>query len=58
MPNKCKHSIANLSLSLLLLVLLFTFGVRMTEHELACQIMGIGLHYLSICTLFWVLINA
>ncbi len=58
MPNKCKHAIANLCLSVLLLVLIFTFGVKMTGHELACQIMGISLHYLSICTLFWILINA
>lgn len=57
-PRKMKHSIINICLSLLLLIIAFTMGVQRVDHEPACQAVGISLHYLSMVTLFWFTVTA
>ncbi|WAR21925.1 AGRA1-like protein [Mya arenaria] len=57
-PRKMKHSVINICLSLLLLIIGFTMGVQRTDHLRACQVVGIVLHYLSLVVLFWFTVTA
>ncbi|KAK3095548.1 hypothetical protein FSP39_015980 [Pinctada imbricata] len=56
-PKKYKHSVINISVSVLFLIIGFTMGVKRTDHLLACQIVGISIHYLTLCTMFWITIT-
>ncbi|XP_063964087.1 adhesion G protein-coupled receptor A3-like [Lytechinus pictus] len=58
MKRKCRHSLINICLAVMFLVVFFTGGIRWTEPVLLCQIVGVGLHYFSICTLLWMVIQA
>lgn len=57
-PKKMKHSVINISVCVLLLIIGFTMGVKRTDHLLACQIVGISLHYLTLCAIFWITITS
>ncbi|XP_052102623.1 adhesion G protein-coupled receptor A3-like [Mytilus californianus] len=57
-PKKMKHSVINICISSLLLIITFTMGVKRMDHYLACQIVGIFIHYLTLCAMFWVTITA
>ncbi|KAL4232013.1 hypothetical protein ACF0H5_009591 [Mactra antiquata] len=57
-PRKMKHSIINICISILLLIIGFTMGIKRTDHERACQIVGIVLHYLSMVAIFWFTVTA
>lgn len=57
-PKKMKHSVINICISSLLLIITFTMGVKRIDHHLACQIVGISIHYLTLCAMFWVTITA
>ncbi|XP_061192775.1 adhesion G protein-coupled receptor A3-like [Saccostrea echinata] len=57
-PNKMKHSVINISVCVLLLIIGFTMGVKRTDHLLACQIIGISMHYLTLCAIFWITITS
>lgn len=57
-PKKMKHSVINICVSILLLIITFTMGVKRTDHMLACQVVGIVLHYLTLVTTFWITITA
>ena len=57
-PKKMKHSVINICVSILLLIITFTMGVKRTDHVLACQIVGIILHYLTLVTMFWITVTA
>ncbi|XP_064630086.1 adhesion G protein-coupled receptor A3-like isoform X2 [Lineus longissimus] len=55
--KKLKHSVVNICLSILILIMVFTMGVLRTDHLLACQIIGIIIHYFSISAIFWITIT-
>ncbi|KAK3607062.1 hypothetical protein CHS0354_039716 [Potamilus streckersoni] len=57
-PKKMKHSIINISISIVLLVIAFTMGVKRTDHQRACQIVGIAIHYLTLVAFFWITITS
>ncbi|GAB1607592.1 adhesion G protein-coupled receptor A3-like [Argonauta hians] len=57
-PKKMKHSVINISLSILLLVIGFTMGINRVDNRRACQIVGISIHYCSLCCIFWVTITS
>ncbi|XP_045188915.2 adhesion G protein-coupled receptor A3-like isoform X2 [Mercenaria mercenaria] len=57
-PRKMKHSVINICVSVLLLIIGFTMGIKRTDHERACQIVGIVLHYLSMVAMFWFTVTA
>lgn len=56
-PKKIKHAVMNVCLSTLFLLVTFTFGINRTEVELPCQIIGICIHYLTLCTVFWITVT-
>lgn len=58
MPKKAKHCIVNTWVAMALLSFLYTFGIQQTEEVEICEIVGIGLHYLSLCSLFWMAVSA
>ncbi|KAJ8316994.1 hypothetical protein KUTeg_004898 [Tegillarca granosa] len=33
-------------------------GVKRIDHKLACQIVGVSIHYLTLCTIFWITITS
>lgn len=57
-PKKMKHSVINISVCVLMLIIGFAMGVKRTDHLLACQIVGISLHYLTLCAIFWITITS
>ncbi|CAI9736360.1 adhesion G protein-coupled receptor A3-like [Octopus vulgaris] len=57
-PKKMKHSVINISISILLLVIGFTMGINRVDNRRACQIVGICIHYCSLCCIFWVTITS
>uniref|UniRef100_T1IIR4 G-protein coupled receptors family 2 profile 2 domain-containing protein n=1 Tax=Strigamia maritima TaxID=126957 RepID=T1IIR4_STRMM len=57
MPKKAKHSLVNTWLAISLLCFMFSVGIYQTENVRVCQAVGIILHYLSLCVLFWMLIT-
>ena len=57
MPRKVRHCVANLCLSLLLLSLTFTLGINVHRPPLLCRIVGVVLHYLSLCVPLWIAVT-
>ncbi|XP_067657299.1 adhesion G protein-coupled receptor A3-like [Haliotis asinina] len=57
-PKKMKHSVINICISVLLLIVAFTMGINRTDFELVCQIAGIAIHYLTLCAVFWITITS
>ncbi|KAK6177945.1 hypothetical protein SNE40_012804 [Patella caerulea] len=57
-PKKLKHSVINICISVHLLIVAFTLGINRTDLELACQIAGICIHYLTLCAVFWITITS
>ncbi|RZF33859.1 hypothetical protein LSTR_LSTR009883 [Laodelphax striatellus] len=53
MPTKAKHSLANTWLAMALLFITYSVGIYQTEDRNTCQIIGLMLHYLTLCSLFW-----
>ncbi|XP_039283011.1 adhesion G protein-coupled receptor A3 [Nilaparvata lugens] len=53
MPTKAKHSLANTWLAMALLFITYSVGIYQTEDRNTCQIIGLVLHYLTLCSLFW-----
>ncbi|ELU04140.1 hypothetical protein CAPTEDRAFT_219588 [Capitella teleta] len=58
MPRKAKHCVGNLSVAVLLLCVTYTLGIRTQRPRISCQIIGLAVHYLSLCALFWLLVLA
>ena len=44
----------NMCFGFLNLVMFFAGGINRTEPPLLCRIVGIGIHYFSICCLLWI----
>ncbi|XP_023233555.1 adhesion G protein-coupled receptor A3-like [Centruroides sculpturatus] len=57
MPKKNKHSLVNTWISMIVLCLTFTFGVHQTDYTKICEAVGLILHYLTFCTLLWMIIT-
>jgi len=58
MPKKAKHSVINTWFAMALLSFLYSIGIQQTEHIEICQGVGLSLHYLSLCCLFWMAVFA
>ncbi|XP_008207525.2 adhesion G protein-coupled receptor A3 isoform X1 [Nasonia vitripennis] len=58
MPKKAKHCVVNTWVAIALLCFLYSSGIQQTENIEICQGVGIGLHYLSLCCLFWMTVSA
>lgn len=57
MPKKIKHSLLNTWIAVILLVFVYTFGIYQTEDIQLCQIIGLLLHYITLCVLFWICVG-
>lgn len=53
MPKKAKHCLVNTWIAIALLCFMYSFGIYQTEDYKLCQIIGLTLHYLSLCSLLW-----
>ncbi|XP_011497262.1 PREDICTED: probable G-protein coupled receptor 125 [Ceratosolen solmsi marchali] len=58
MPKKAKHCIINTWIIMALLCFLYSSGIQQTDNVEICRVVGIGLHYLSLCCLFWMTVSA
>ena len=56
MPRKSRHAVANLCIALLLLCVTYTLGIHTDQPRLACHVIGIIIHYLSLASLAWITI--
>ncbi|XP_066141971.1 adhesion G protein-coupled receptor A3 isoform X1 [Euwallacea fornicatus] len=54
MPKKAKHCLVNTWTSIALLSFIYTFGIYQTEDQRLCQVVGLILHYLTLCVLLWI----
>ncbi|KAF2882773.1 hypothetical protein ILUMI_23397 [Ignelater luminosus] len=57
MPKKAKHSLVNMWIAVVLLIFVYVFGIYQTEDLQLCQIIGLTLHYFTLCTLFWMCVG-
>ncbi|KAB0802967.1 hypothetical protein PPYR_05153 [Photinus pyralis] len=57
MPKKAKHSLINMWIAVVLLLFVYVFGIYQTEDVQLCQIIGVILHYLTLCSLFWMCVG-
>ncbi|KAK5649954.1 hypothetical protein RI129_000983 [Pyrocoelia pectoralis] len=57
MPKKAKHSLINMWIAVVLLLFVYVFGIYQTEDVQLCQIIGLILHYLTLCSLFWMCVG-
>ena len=54
MSRKSRHAVVNLCIATLLLCVLYTVGIRVTVPAIACRVIGISFHYLSLSVLLWI----
>ncbi|XP_076258665.1 remoulade isoform X2 [Rhynchophorus ferrugineus] len=57
MPKKAKHCLINTWLSITLLCFMYTFGIYQTEDQKLCQVIGLLIHYLSLCSILWMCVT-
>ena len=57
-PKKMKHSVVNISLAMVLLLLSFVLGINRTDMQVPCQVTGICLHYFTLAATFWITITS
>lgn len=57
LPLNMKHALIHTWLCMSGFTLLFALGSRLTRVEITCQWIGVGLHYLALCTLFWMTVT-
>ncbi|CAF4849709.1 unnamed protein product [Pieris macdunnoughi] len=58
MPKKSKHALINTWIAIGLLCFLYTLGIYQTEDVKLCQVLGLLIHYLSLCCLLWMCVSA
>ncbi|XP_038213869.1 adhesion G protein-coupled receptor A3 [Zerene cesonia] len=58
MAKKTKHALINTWIAIGLLCFLYTLGIYQTEDIKLCQILGLLIHYLSLCCLLWMCVSA
>ncbi|XP_044756189.1 adhesion G protein-coupled receptor A3 [Coccinella septempunctata] len=54
MPKKAKHCLINVWMAIFFLCFMYIFGIYQTEDLRLCQIIGIFLHYFTLCSLLWI----
>ena len=57
-PKKMKHSVVNITLAVVLLLLSFVLGINRTDMQVPCQVTGICLHYFTLAATFWITITS
>ncbi|KAF5295990.1 hypothetical protein FQA39_LY12762 [Lamprigera yunnana] len=57
MPKKAKHSLINMWIAVMSLLFVYVFGIYQTEDVPLCQIIGLVLHYFTLCSLFWMCVG-
>lgn len=57
MPKKAKHCLINTWMAISFLCFMYNFGIYQTEDLRLCQIIGIFLHYFSLCSLLWICVS-
>lgn len=58
MARRTKHALVNTWLSISLLSFVFTVGIFQTEDCKVCQVIGMAIHYFSLCVLLWMCVSA
>ncbi|XP_050304221.1 adhesion G protein-coupled receptor A3 [Anthonomus grandis grandis] len=56
-PKKAKHCLINTWISIAMLCFMYTFGIYQTEEPKLCQVVGLALHYLSLCSMLWMCVT-
>ncbi|KAJ8932526.1 hypothetical protein NQ318_009098, partial [Aromia moschata] len=57
MPKKAKHSLVNTWIAIALLCFMYVFGIYQTEDMKVCQVVGMILHYFTLCSLLWMCVG-
>ncbi|KAG5880584.1 hypothetical protein JTB14_002393 [Gonioctena quinquepunctata] len=57
MPKKAKHSLINMWIAISLLSFIYVFGIYQTEDVKVCQVVGMILHYFTLCSLLWMCVG-
>ncbi|XP_014241185.1 adhesion G protein-coupled receptor A3 [Cimex lectularius] len=57
MSDKMKHALSNTWIAISLLSIVFNIGMYQTEDVFICQVIGLLLHYLTLCSLFWMAVS-
>lgn len=57
MARRHRHSLVNTWLAISALSFIFALGIYQTEDYKVCQIIGISIHYLSLCVILWVCVS-
>uniref|UniRef100_A0A146MFV1 G-protein coupled receptor 124 n=1 Tax=Lygus hesperus TaxID=30085 RepID=A0A146MFV1_LYGHE len=57
MSDKMKHALANTWVAISMLSMVFNIGMYQTEEIHVCQAVGLLLHYLTLCSLFWLAVS-
>uniref|UniRef100_A0A1B6D4N5 Ig-like domain-containing protein n=2 Tax=Clastoptera arizonana TaxID=38151 RepID=A0A1B6D4N5_9HEMI len=57
MCDKAKHSLANTWLAIASLCFVFNLGIFQTEDMITCQIIGLAIHYFTLCSLLWMAVS-
>lgn len=58
MPARAKHALLNTWLAIGLLCFLYTLGIYQTEDVRLCRVLGLLIHYLSLCCPLWMCVSA
>lgn len=57
MSGRMKHALANTWMAIAFLAIVFSIGIYQTENIKICQTVGLLLHYLTLCSLFWMAVS-
>ncbi|CAH1636631.1 unnamed protein product [Spodoptera littoralis] len=58
MPARARHALVNCWAAMALLCFMYTLGIYQTEDVKLCQVLGLLIHYLSLCVLLWMCVQA
>ncbi|GBP90285.1 Adhesion G protein-coupled receptor A3 [Eumeta japonica] len=58
MAKKTKHALINTWTAIGLLCFMYTLGIYQTEDVRLCQVIGLLIHYFSLCSLLWMVVSA
>lgn len=57
MSRRQRHALVNTWLALSSLAFVFAVGIFQTEDYKICQVIGVSIHYLSLCVILWVCVS-
>ncbi|XP_035450332.2 adhesion G protein-coupled receptor A3 [Spodoptera frugiperda] len=58
MAPRARHALVNTWAAMALLCFMYTLGIYQTEDVKLCQVLGLLIHYLSLCVLLWMCVQA